>query len=78
VNLGIQLLDDHDDPVQLDFMRVGVPGPDLAPDGRAVLRVEIPLSADVRRVRLDMVSEHVAWFGQLGRCQRIDVALVDL
>lgn len=78
VNLGVQLLDDHDEPVQLDFMRVGVPAPGLAPGGRAVLRVQIPLSANVRRVRLDMVSEHVAWFGQMGRCQRVDVVLVDL
>jgi SAM-dependent methyltransferase len=78
VNLGVQLLGDDDQPVRLDFMRVGLPHEVVYPGSSLVLSVDIPLSVVVRRVRLDMVSEHVAWFAQLGRCHPVDINLCNL
>jgi len=70
VNLGVQLFDAAGRRLDLDFMRVA-----LRPDGSATvapgesvrLSFEVPVP-DVRpfRLTLDLVSEGVAWFANIG------------
>lgn len=76
VNLGAQRMaaDGHVD--QVDFMRFDLPGTGLAPGQSAEIEVQLPHTAGTPlRLRFDLVSELVAWFGTCGAAEPLDVVL---
>ncbi len=73
VNVGVQVLDDADRVVQQDYERVALlpartrPVP---PGATVTFDIDLPVPPAARRLGVQMVSEGVAWFGE--------VATVDL
>jgi hypothetical protein len=69
VRVGVQILpsDDGTQPGVQDFTRS--PLPEIAPGTAQVVNVVVPVDrrVDGRRLKLELVQEHVAWFGRLGQ-----------
>lgn len=76
VNLGAQLLAADGHVQQVDFRRFDLPGEGLAPGQSAEVEVQLPrATAEPLRVRFDLVSELVAWFGTCGAAEPLDVLI---
>jgi ubiquinone/menaquinone biosynthesis C-methylase UbiE len=74
VKLGIQVIDGRGAALIRDFMRVCLPSPVMQPDSEVQLSFVVPLPRIEGSVlRLDMVSEHVAWFSQSGRSAPLEL-----
>jgi SAM-dependent methyltransferase len=74
VKLGIQVLEGGCGPLLRDFMRISLPSPVIQPGAEVQLSFVLPLARVAGSVlRLDMVSEHVAWFSQTGRCTPLEL-----
>lgn len=69
VRVGVQILpsDDGTQPGVQDFTRS--PLPEIAPGTAQVVTVLVPVDrrVDGRRLKIELVQEHVAWFGRLGQ-----------
>jgi ubiquinone/menaquinone biosynthesis C-methylase UbiE len=76
VKLGVQLAHGPDAAVQVDYIRVELPAGGLEPGGEREVTGLIPLpESEGVHLRIDLVSEHVAWFSQRGGCVPVDVDL---
>jgi hypothetical protein len=66
VKLAYHWLDDRDNPIVWDGIRM--PAPPLAPGESATVeaRVRAPMPPGRYRLAFDMVAEHRAWFSELG------------
>jgi ubiquinone/menaquinone biosynthesis C-methylase UbiE len=74
VKLGIQALEGGGAPLMRDFMRISLPSPAIQPESEVQLSFVLPLARVAGSLlRLDMVSEHVAWFSQTGRCTPLEL-----
>ncbi len=73
VNLGCQLVAADGTVIALDHGRFPLGPGEVAPGARVDLAVRVRLpDGPGPFLRFDLVSERVAWFEQLGRCQPVD------
>lgn len=78
VNVGVQVVA-ADGSVELNFARLHLPPRPVLPGETVVVSGTIPLPAsEPFTLRLEMVAEHVAWFGDLGDTQRLTLSSREL
>ena len=67
VNLGISLLDDSGQIMELDFSRSPLPEGGIAAGAESTVVVDLPAERVVgKKLRFGLVQESVAWFSDLG------------
>jgi ubiquinone/menaquinone biosynthesis C-methylase UbiE len=79
VKLGIQLMAADGQPLDLDFLRAPLPTPCLNIGEEVVLPVKIDWP-DIPEcvLRVDLVSEYVAWFSQTPACAALEITFGQL
>jgi hypothetical protein len=79
VKLGVQLMAADGQPLDLDFLRAPLPTPCLNIGEEVVLPVKIDWP-DIPEcvLRVDLVSEYVAWFSQTPACAALEITFGQL
>jgi hypothetical protein len=72
--LGVQLHGDGGSLVNLDFARFNLEGDPIQPGQEVTLVAKLKLPMlPAYPLKFDLVSEHVAWFGQAGRLKPVEI-----
>jgi 2-polyprenyl-3-methyl-5-hydroxy-6-metoxy-1,4-benzoquinol methylase len=74
VRLGAQLYAADGSLLDLDFARFNIEGAPVEPGAETVVeaRLKLPEQSSYH-IRFDLVAEHVAWFGQMGRLKPVEI-----
>jgi hypothetical protein len=73
VTLGVQLLSADGSVLKRDFLRVALAALGAGPGGTQVVVVKVNAGELAgKRLRFDLVAEHVTWFSQVDACRTID------
>jgi ubiquinone/menaquinone biosynthesis C-methylase UbiE len=79
VKLGLQTVAPDGEMINRDFLRVNLPPGGLDPGEQIEVSALVPLpAADSGFLRIDVVSEGVAWFGHIRKCEPVDLKFGDL
>jgi SAM-dependent methyltransferase len=79
VKLGFQIVAADGTMVDRDFLRVSLPAGGLAAGEQLEISALMDLPRDPSRLlRIDVVSEQVAWFGHIQKCEPLEVGLAEL
>jgi SAM-dependent methyltransferase len=73
VNLGLQLARAGEPGFDVDFHRVALPTGGVTAGAEVLLQFDVQLPADATALRIDLVSEHVAWFGEAGKSRPLEL-----